>query len=335
MTINQILQTDQIQEADISLAEYQLLSQKHQQLWQGAGPFMTPAWLHAWWSCFGEKEILLFSLSRENDLLGVAPLMVHGQTAHIIGSEDLCDYLDIMVLPKHCEYFFTRLLKRLKKSGIRDVILEPVRSSSAVMRYLLPFARAHGLEVRVESKKVSVNMVLPASWDEYLMSLSKKQRHEVRRKFRRLFEAGTVKTRIIRSADEVEDAMGRFFVLFRQSREDKNLFLTPKRERYFRELAGQLGRSAMLNMLEVRIDDAAVAMVFCVDLGETTYLYNNGFNPEYRKISAGFVSKLMTIRKSIEVGMQYYDFLGGDEHYKFQLGGVEEKLASVHIRLDS
>jgi hypothetical protein len=48
-----------------------------------------------------------------------------------------------------------------------------------------------------------------------------------------------------------------------------------------------------------------------------------------RKVSAGFVSKLMTIRQSIEEGMQYYDFLGGDEHYKFQLGGVEEKLASV------
>jgi hypothetical protein len=32
--------------------------------------------------------------------------------------------------------------------------------------------------------------------------------------------------------------------------------------------------------------------------------------------------------------MQHYDFLGGDEHYKFQLGGVEEKLSSVHIRLD-
>jgi CelD/BcsL family acetyltransferase involved in cellulose biosynthesis len=87
--------------------------------------------------------------------------------------------------------------------------------------------RAHGLEVGVESKNVTVNMVLPASWDEYLMSLSKKQRHEVRRKFRRLFEAGTVKTHIIRSADEVAGAMGRFFELFRQSREERELFLTP------------------------------------------------------------------------------------------------------------
>lgn len=109
--------------------------------------------------------------------------------------------------------------------------------------------------------------------------------------------------------------------------------MTAEREFFFRELARQLASSAMLSILEIQINNTAAAMVFCVNYGPTTYLYNNGFNPEYSSVSVGVISKLMTIRQSIERGMQYYDFLSGNEHYKFQLGGIEETLFSCSIRM--
>lgn len=336
MQKNQSLLIDKVYVTRISLAQFEEVWLKHQYLWQEAGPFITPAWLTAWWSCFaGENELLLLCVSRNDEVLGVAPFMVQGEVARLVGSEDVCDYLDIVVLPEHNEAIFTALLSYFKKNEITELILEPVRMTSSVMKNFVPFARDYGCEVEIDTKNVTVKMELPASWDEYLAVLSKKQRHEVRRKFRRFSEAGSVATNIIKEMDEAAPAMDRFFRMFRESRKDKDSFMTSERELFFRELAQQLARAKMLYMLEIYINGSAAAMVFCVNLGSTTYLYNNGFNPEFSSTSVGVISKLMTIRQSIEAGVQHYDFLSGNEHYKFQLGGAEEKLLSFHIRLGS
>ncbi len=110
--------------------------------------------------------------------------------------------------------------------------------------------------------------------------------------------------------------------------------MTPEREQFFLTLAGQLADAGMLKMLALEIDGAAEAMVFCIELGSTTYLYNNGFNPEFRSASIGIVSKLMTIRDSIASGKSCYDFLNGAEEYKYRLGGTEIPLNACTIGLD-
>lgn len=320
---------------NITLGEFSRLWQQHHLLWQQRGPFVSPTWLSAWWQCFGGKaELLLLTVTDNSRLLGVAPLMVEGRTARLIGSEDVSDYLDFLVLEGCEQQFFTILVGHLQQLGIRQLRAIPVRPESSVLRALVPWARKSGLAVGLEERGVSVQMPLPAHWDEYLTRLSKKQRHEVRRKLRRLAEAGEVTTRRIARPQDVEAAMAHFFHWFRLSREDKEIYMTPDRERFFLTLAGQLADKGMLNMLALEIDGVVAAMVFCIELGSTTYLYNNGFNPQFRSASIGIVSKLMTIRDSIAAGNNCYDFLNGAEEYKFQLGGTAIPLTACAIDLN-
>jgi CelD/BcsL family acetyltransferase involved in cellulose biosynthesis len=319
---------------NITLAEYRRLWQQHHLLWQQSGPFVSPAWLSAWWQCFGgDAELLLLAVADSGRLLGVAPLMVEGRTARLIGSEDVSDHLDFLVLEGGEQQFFTILVSHLQQLGIRQLRAVPVRPESSVLKALVPWARKSGYAVGLEDRSVSVQMPLAAHWDEYLAMLSKKQRHEAKRKMRRLAEAGEVTTRRITRPQEVEVAMADFFHWFRLSREDKEIYMTPGRERFFVTLAGQLAEAGMLNLLALEIDGAVEAMVFCFELGSTTYLYNNGFNPQFRSASIGIVSKLMTIRDSIAAGKSCYDFLNGAEEYKYQLGGREIALSACTIDL--
>jgi CelD/BcsL family acetyltransferase involved in cellulose biosynthesis len=319
----------------ISLREYRELWQQHHQLWQRSGPFVSPAWLTAWWECFGGgAELLLLTVANNGQLLGVAPLMVEDRTARLIGSEDVSDYLDFLVLEGTGQQFFTILVSHLRQLGIRKLCAIPVRPESSVLKILVPWARKAGYMVELEDRNVSVQMRLPASWNEYLAMLSKKQRHEAERKMRRLAETGVVSVRRIGRPEEVAAAMAHFFHWFRLSREDKEIYMTPGRERFFLTLAWQLTDAGMLNMLALEIDGAVEAMVFCIELGSTTYLYNNGFNPEFRSASIGIVSKLMTIRDSIADGKSCYDFLNGTEEYKYRLGGTEIPLTACTIGLD-
>jgi CelD/BcsL family acetyltransferase involved in cellulose biosynthesis len=114
-----------------------------------------------------------------------------------MGDRDVCDYLDFVVAPGREEEFFRILLEHLRGAGIALLDLGPVRVDSSVMTRLVPVARKLGYEASAHPEEVSLEMPLPATWDAFLLTLSGKERHEIRRKLRRLAEAGPVSYRLV------------------------------------------------------------------------------------------------------------------------------------------
>ena len=99
------------------------------------------------------------------------------------------------------------MLDDLREKNLNHLDLNPVRSDSTVLTQLVAIARKRGYEVLCTSEDVSLELDLTSTWDEYLAVLTGKQRHEVRRKLRRLWEAGKVDYRFIEDRDTVKDAM--------------------------------------------------------------------------------------------------------------------------------
>jgi CelD/BcsL family acetyltransferase involved in cellulose biosynthesis len=316
----------------LDLAEFTTLWSEHGDTLQWQNPFVTPPWLNAWWRHFSDdNESLLLLVSAGTRPLGVAPLMVINGTARFMGSNDLCDSGDFVVANGTQEVFFQEMLHYLEKEGIKRLVLGQVRPDSRVCHHFIPAAQANGWSVSLIPQGASMQMDLPKSWENYLQDLGGKQRHEVRRKLRRVNDQGLLVTRVIRKGEQTTSAMDTFIHLFRQSRVDKKEFMTEKREAFFRSLAEELARFGMLYLLCLTIDNIPAAAVFCVEHGKTMHLYNNGFNPRFRGVSVGLVSKILTIRASIESGQSVYDFLSGTERYKYQLGGVEIPLLQCII----
>jgi CelD/BcsL family acetyltransferase involved in cellulose biosynthesis len=308
----------------LALAELTSLWSHPGETLQWHSPFVTPPWLKAWWRHFSaENEALLLLVTQDNRPLGLAPLMLRNKTARFMGSADLCDSGDFVVASGMEDFFSQAVLRHLEKEGIKRLVLEQVRPDSRVCEHFIPTAQANGWSVSLIPQGASMQMDLPKSWESYLQGLSAKQRHEVRRKLRRANDKGILVSQVIRQAEQTRSAMDTFMHLFRQSRADKEEFMTGKREAFFRSLAEELARYGMLYLLCLTIDNLPAAAVFCVEHGNTMHLYNNGFDPRFRGVSAGLVSKILTIRASIESGLSVYDFLSGTEHYKYQLGGVE------------
>jgi CelD/BcsL family acetyltransferase involved in cellulose biosynthesis len=182
---------------------------------------------------------------------------------------------------------------------------------------------------------VDATMVLdlPASWDMYLRQLTGKQRHEVRRKFRRLEEAGRVALRTVDDATAVSSAMDTFLTLFKKNRTDKARFMTDQMASYFHALAIELASARIMKLFFLLLDDAVVAAVMCFDHDETFHLYNNGYDESYHVLSVGLLSKLFTLKESIQLGKKRYDFLKGTEVYKHRLGGKRISLYRCRVSL--
>ena len=318
-------------ESFASLASYWADS-KYQLRWEPL--FVIPPWLEVWWQSFAsESELYLGTVWQGNDILGIAPLMLRGDTAAFIGSVDVCDYLDFIVAPGRETEFFTALLADLKQAGITHLDLKPLRPDSIVVSELSPLVRKWQYDAQCTQEDVSPEVDLPPTWDEYLALLVTKQRHEVKRKLRRLEEAGKVGYRSVEDRSSARDMIDTFLSLFTESREEKADFLTAQMESYFRSLTDAMADAGLLRLGILELDTLPVAMVMTFDYHDCVYLYNSGYNPQYRSLSVGLLSKVLCIKDSIERGRKKFDFLKGGEVYKYHIGGTEIPLYDCQITL--
>jgi CelD/BcsL family acetyltransferase involved in cellulose biosynthesis len=296
--------------------------------------FVLPGWLKVWWGVFSNEYSPYISAVRDKErLIGIAPLLVKGQEARFIGDPDVCDYQDFIVAPGRGREFFETLINHLRQQGIRSLDLNSVRADSKVLTELVAVAKKLGCEVLCDPEDVTLELDLPASWDEFLGELTGKQRHEVRRKLRRLKEAGEINYRVVEGFKEVMDEMETFLTLFGLSRSDKAAFMTGQMGIYFRSLAESMAKANLLKLFFLDLDDTPAAAVMCFDYKSTTYLYNNGYDGKFSSLSIGLLSKVLAIKDSIIRGRKKYDFLKGAEEYKHRLGGKPIPLYRCQVKL--
>ena len=296
--------------------------------------FLTPLWQSLWWRWMGQdSSLLLLSARNSNGLRGIAPLVQKGGTLAFLGGTDLVDYHDFIVADDDAEEFFAALAGYLAaQPEWGDLHFESLPEGSAALEQLPTALKAHGLEVAVEPEDVAPGIRLPESWEEYLAGLKKKDRHELRRKLRRLEAAGALRCYAISSPDELSEAMDFFLGLMRESRDDKAEFMTSEREEFFRDMARELLAADVLRLFFLELDGVRVAATLCMDYRGTRFLYNSGFDRAYNHLSVGLLLKVLCLRDAIESGMSYYDLLRGDERYKYDLGAVDVQIYRMTAR---
>jgi CelD/BcsL family acetyltransferase involved in cellulose biosynthesis len=272
--------------------------------------FVVPGWLKVWWQIFGSGlEPRLCSIRGDDELIGIAPLLFRGGEARLVGSPDVCDYLDLIVAPGREKLFFQHLIGHLRQQGISRLDLGVVRADSVIASHLFAAAERLNCTVYSEPQDVTMELDLPATWDAFLKQLTGKERHEIRRKSRRLNEAGRINFRIVERPADVREGIDLFLALFKLNRSDKSDFMTDQRASFFRSLAEAMAEARLLRLYFLDIDESPAAAVMSFDYNSTVYLYNNGYDNQYRSLSVGLLSKVYTIQDSIRRGKKKYDFL--------------------------
>ena len=285
--------------------------------------FVLPTWLQVWWQVFGSgAELYLRAVRQGDEIIGIAPMLIRDKIASIIGSPDVSDYVDFPVVPGREKGFFSVLLDDLMQKGVNRLDLNPLCPDSTAPAGLTTLGKQLKYEVIRQDAGVSVELDLPATWEEYLATLSRKQRHEVKRKLRRLSDAGNIDYRCHEvNAKEVGGFTDAFLKLFSLSRGVKANFMTTRMESFFRSLAEAMAEIGLLRYGILEVDAQSAAMIMGFDYNETMFLFNSAFDPSYSYLSVGLLSKVLCLKESIQKGKKKWDFLKGDEPYKYHLGG--------------
>ena len=300
---------------------------------RAAKVFQHPVWQQTWLEEFGGgRQPLLLSVRDGARLLAVAPLLREGTRLSLIGDHNICDYMDFVMAQGQEEEALSVLLDALQGEDWTELELRGLAAGSPTLALLPSLAGDRGLKVRVEREAVCPQLDLPSAWEDYLAQLGKKNRHELKRKIRRLYNTAVgVRLFALRTPAEVSEGVDTFLQLM-TLRCDKAQFMTPQMERFFRRAAVALAEEGLVALYMLEMDGRRVASALCFEDENEVLLYNSGYDPELSYLSVGLISKALLLRSAIEGGRQHLDFLRGNEPYKYDLGGRDVEVRRCLIR---
>lgn len=264
-------------------------------------------------SPFCKKEFLeLVDIVSEEKTTKFANYAISGSSLVNIGTRDFVDYRpDISIDPQVLKDYNISIINfdSLHFFQVQNIV-EQIDTKS----------------VKIKKSDVAVNLILPKTYEEYLERLTKKNRHELRRKKRKYdneiisFELGESKE---------QDIFDIFISQHRESKGEKGKFMTDIVEEYFRNLLNLEG----WKIYYTDTDKGVLSTAFCYENKSGCYLYNSSRNNEFNSINPGIVLNDLIIQQLIEKGMTFFDFLKGTERYKYDLGGNSVQLYDLAIEL--
>jgi CelD/BcsL family acetyltransferase involved in cellulose biosynthesis len=290
-----------------------------------ASIFLTPEWI---------------AVTREHDTAEAVTLAVgdppHGiaalardtdGTLRFAGGE-LTDEQDVVAPAGHEREVATAVCRWIVRETPRRVRLQFVPEDAPTLEVAAAVLAESDYRIDRSRLITSPRLALPGDFETYVQSLGKKERHELRRKIRRIEKATKAS---FRWASEAERGatLDRFFALHRLSRGEKADFMTPDVERFFRDIADAQAPLGRLRLGVLRAHDEDAAVLFAFAYRDTLALYNAAYDPALASLSIGIVGHAWAIREAIGERFDTYDLLRGDEPYKYDLGATDRWLGQL------
>jgi CelD/BcsL family acetyltransferase involved in cellulose biosynthesis len=306
-------------------------------------PFSRYEYLSEWWQTRGggewkNAELVLVSAVENDQLIGIAPLFIEeyeGRKALLlVGSIEISDYLDLIVREADLSRFLSDLIDFLASSlpdawSALDWYNLP--DDSPILAAFKAESEKRGWTHHEEIYRPTPRIALNGSFEEYLARIDKKQRHEIKRKMRRAAESDlNVRFVLIDQSADIEQEMNIFFDLMAQDPSKANFLHPAMREQMSVTIRAAFAQGYLwLSFLEV--DGVKVAASLNFDYKNKLYGYNSGVSRAHMELSPGWVLLGHVIEWCCENGRREFDFMRGDEDYKYRFGGVNKYVMRVRV----
>jgi CelD/BcsL family acetyltransferase involved in cellulose biosynthesis len=316
----------------------------HKQAWndllsQSAShvPFLTFEYQQAWWATRGggewpeESQLNLVAAFQDGNLVGVAPLfhtknILGKPVLMFVGAVEVSDFLDFIVKPEDLEPFIQGLFDFLVSADIPAwelLDLHNILEISPTLEFLKKEAKRRGWSFDKIHLQPSPYIPLPKDFETDLSQIDKKQRHEIRRKLRNI-EKSLVESDIYFTNDEknLSSDVQAFIEMMAQDPNKKD-FLTEDMHQHIHNTAGIAFKENWLQLAFLTLDGNKAAANMSFLYNNRLWLYNSGWEWEFRDYSPGWVLLANLIEWAVNQGIEEFDFMRGDEPYKYKFGGTD------------
>jgi CelD/BcsL family acetyltransferase involved in cellulose biosynthesis len=306
-------------------------------------PFLRYEYIQTWWEHRGggewkEAELLLISATENGQLIGIAPLFLteyDGRpTLMLVGSIEISDYLDLIVRPADLPRFITGLLDFIasnQSSAWSALDWYNLPDTSPTLTALKAESESRGWTFTQEVYHPTPYIPIPGDFETYLASIDKKQRHEIRRKMRRAAESGIVRFYIVDGSSNIDSGINDFFDLMVQDPSKAN-FLHPAMRTQMTAILQTAHKQGYLWLAFLEVDGVKTAASLNFDYRGKLWGYNSGVGSGHKELSPGWVLLANVIQWCCENNRHEFDFMRGDEEYKYRFGAVNRFVIRARVK---
>ncbi len=309
-------------------------------------PFLRHEYIRAWWQGMGGGEwshgelYVVTARGEDGGLVGIAPLFLtdnrDGERAlMLLGSIEISDYLDVIARSEDLLAFLEALLVHLSGDLAPDFSLLDwynLLESSPTLPAMQAAAEKLGWSYAHEPLQHCPYIPLPGDWEKYICGIDKKQRHEIRRKMRRAEDhALPVRWYIVEDGTGLDQEVDAFLDLMAYD-SDKAKFLTPAMRQQLHTITLAAHRAGWLQLAFVEVNGEKAAGYLNFDYMNHIWVYNSGIDFRFSGLSPGWVLLGHLLRWANEQKRQYFDFMRGNEDYKYRFGAIDRQVMRARAR---
>ncbi|KKU49695.1 MAG: Protein involved in cellulose biosynthesis (CelD)-like protein [candidate division WWE3 bacterium GW2011_GWC1_47_10] len=256
-----------------------------------ATPFQTWEWNFLYWEYFrGNKRLQIVKFEDNNRLVGILPLCIRCQDGlrilEPIGTRGT-DYIHLLIKTASSVEILKRFVNWFDKNRFDLLNLEDIPETAPYLDVLIDTFRSNGLIVNYNKAYCPCYEIeLPESWNDYLVSLSKRRKMDLEYHRRYALKHFSEVALIHRTVGEIK----KHFELHQKARLSKNdvgTYTNQKVKEFMDEFARVTFDKGMLQIIFLSMDNVLTASILGIEDKNRRYNITIGYDPNYAKYSRG------------------------------------------------
>jgi len=311
--------------------------------------FVSWNWIYKWFELISYSTFVLAARPDESsDYVAFLPLWIktkerkkNGDLYHVIhmGGNHFADYNGLLCRPGFEEPALTAIAERLKQMNWAQLQLQDIRMSDSRLALFMKAFRRKDFEVEEKTSDVQEGIdlnicpsaQLPGDWDAYLdTKLSANTRQKLRRLLRQLESAKDLRITHAdaKTIDTDIDILLRFWTNRWGNQKGDRLASILENNR--KMLRHAFDNDALFLPVLWQGDTPGGALGIYLDKSKKSFLSMlGGRDPAFKGPSPGLVLHAYAIRHAIQSGFTLYDFMRGNETYKYSFGVDDHRVKTV------
>jgi len=308
--------------------------------------FLKWEWLYTCWRAAEREnaELLVVLCYDGPDLVGIAPLYAYATSAMklpvtkvaFLGDRVAGDYMDVISRPGYEERCCRRVLQFLREdAAVRfDMVEIDAVCSDSQLFHFAGCEAAERRDLSVDFRFECPRAMLGSTYAEYVAGLTSSTRYAIgrreRRFVRRLRAVDVVNLDLCQHIDLLDVLFELHASRWETARPGESTFHSDFRKRFNRELLGRLESGDGYFSL-VRADGRPVSIVYVFAYKKHAFFYQSGWSPEFASHGVGLIGVQEAIRHAANAGYASFDFLRGEEDYKYKFAGDVRRAYAIRM----
>jgi hypothetical protein len=288
------------------------------------------------------KDLIILCVEDKKRLIAIAPLRRSRYSLFSLGYNVIeplayryADYTGLIMTEKERECFILFLSYLMQNDDWDFLHLFDVPGTSVLLGLLPKVHESIPIALEPKEGRICPYMSLPKSVDQFKERLRRSFRRDLERCMRKL-EKDYGKTELKRNEEmgPFEEAMNVFIGLHQKRWKSKGMpgvFSTQESRSFDVDVAKCFANKGWVAFYFLTVKDEPIAAQYCLEYKQKMLYGLGGFDPDYSQYSVGNLLLAKVIEDCIKRRIEEYDFMKGDEPYKFQWSAAYRRNFGVRI----